>query len=193
MLALLMSACGFGFTPDIDPLVIEEIPDLPASSDLPHPEDGTLTELAYWEEQLGFGTDERPSLDQFFDPYHRSQPVTGDEGFGPTDELREAAERIYENEGDLDELVRDNLNNPINYWDEDPITVLEGEARLQMSFVMASTFTKPHIGRFLDIIGADPSLYWNYEPAWVAAQMRLHPHALLQANTLKILKIPLWQ
>ena len=39
-----------------------------------------------------------------------------------------------------------------------------------------------NLALFLDNLGADRSLYWNYEPAWLQAKMEENPEALILAQ-----------
>lgn len=47
---------------------------------------------------------------------------------------------------------------------------------------MVSSHNKHHLALFLEEIGADPSLYWNYEPAWLQEKMAQNPLALRRAQ-----------
>ena len=42
---------------------------------------------------------------------------------------------------------------------------------------MGSNYDKRHMAMFLEEIGADPSMFWNYEPAWLSEKMALNPLA----------------
>jgi len=101
---------------------------------------------------------------------------------GPTASLVTAAKELYGIERRLYRLAQESPDNPLNFQREEPMINLSSDARRAIAFVMVSSFNKQHMGLFLKRIGADPSLYWNYEPAWLTAQMELHPFELRAAQ-----------
>src|SRR3989304_2596155 len=78
--------------------------------------------------------------------------------------------------------AQNDRDNPINFWEDDPLTTLSGNARLDMAFFMASSYNRPNLALFLREIRANRSLYWNYEPAWLKAKMDQYPKELLRAQ-----------
>lgn len=146
------------------------------------PASGSRDELLYYADLLGFGKDGRPSIDEYFNPYYTQNPVTKAISSEPTLGLVEAAEEFYGSDEDLAAIAASDRNNPLIYWEDDPITTLNGEARIDMSLYMATSYNKPNMALFLDQIGADRSQYWNYEPAWLLKKMHQEPMALRVAQ-----------
>lgn len=192
-LTLLIAACEVKFEPEITPIYWEPGARPYAPGDLEPqstvdpaclmiPTEGTREELLFFAELLGFGVGGMPSIDELFNPYLREHSFTGEIASGPTPGLMAAAETLYGGPQQLTEIARSEPNNPLNYWAEDPLTALSGIARVEMAGQMVSSYNKHHMALFLEEIGADPSLYWNYEPAWLQEKMTQNPLALRRAQ-----------
>ncbi len=135
--------------------------------------------MLFWSGAFGFGIAGRPTIDEWFDPYYWENPVTEETSTGATEELKSAADQLYSSYSGVEAAAWSNIDDPLNFWEDDPITTLEGEERLQVAFVLASIHAKPHFGDFLNALKADPNLFWNYEPAWLEAKMQQNPDQLL--------------
>ena len=158
---------------------VEQFPiDVPKPSELPDIKTGTREELLFWSGAFGFGIAGRPTIDEWFSPYYWENPLTNESSTTPTEELSSAAEHLYQEYGGVELAAWTNDDNPLNFWEDDPITLLEGEERLQMGFALYSIHAKSQFGEFLDALEADRTLYWNYEPAWLEAKMRQNPNQL---------------
>lgn len=189
----LTAGCAVEFEPAITPVVwqfdesegrfqqvLPESTVDPASLEIPG--EGSREELLYYADLLGFGRDGRPTIDDYFNPYFTQNPLTNEITTRPTPGLLDAAREFYGTEADLAQLAASNRDNPLIYWEDDPITTLTGNARQDIAFFMASSYNKNHMGLFLDAINADSSERWNYEPAWLLEKMRQEPLALRRAQ-----------
>jgi hypothetical protein len=134
---------------------------------------GTREELLDWSFQHGFGINGRASIDDYFNPYLRKDPVTGELFTEPTPELVSAAEKLYQDYGGVDAAVLQYEDNPLN-WDKNPFMDLDSEEQAQTAISSSSNLGRPQMGLFLDAIESDQNLDWNYEPAWLEAKMRLN-------------------
>jgi len=192
-LAILASGCEVDFEPELTPIDwgSGDLPQGPGTlqpqstldpTKLNIPETGTREELLYWADLLGFGRAGRPSIDDYFNPYLRKDPITGAISSGPTPGLLAAANMLYGNSARLRMSAQNDRDNPINFWEDDPLTTLSGNARLDMAFFMASSYNRPNLALFLREIRANRSLYWNYEPAWLKAKMDQYPKELVRAQ-----------
>jgi hypothetical protein len=192
-LTLLAHKCEVEYTPEIAPIYWEpgarpqdfgaddpQSPIDPAS--LLIPEVGSREELIFFAEILGFGQGDLPSIDELFNPYKREDPLTGEITSEPTAGLEAAAESFYGSPQELAVIARDERNNPLNDWDEDPLASLTGDARDEMAGQMIGSFNRAHLALFLKEIRADPSLYWNVEPAWLTEKLAQNQEALLRAQ-----------
>jgi hypothetical protein len=192
-LAFLASACEVDFEPKLTPIYWEpgNLAQAPGAvqpqstldpATLMIPREGTREELLYLAGLLGFGQGELPSIDELFNPYLREHFFTGEIASGPTPGLMAAADSFYGGPEQLAEIAQAEPDNPLNFWADDPLTTLTGDARIDMAGYMVSSYNKPHLALFLEEIGADPSLYWNYEPAWLMEKMAQNPLALRRAQ-----------
>jgi hypothetical protein len=204
-LSFLLTACAFDFEPDIVPLDIQPEATQPSfgtigpdptinPENIIIPDHGTHETLLYCAELLGFGSDDQPSIDDIFDPYSIDNPL--DDVLDPYDvaEPLDAsfAEMLQENAEEINTALYGSMenfeqavieeNNPLNYVD-DPSSRLEGDVQFDLRlFMIGRAMSRQNLGLFLENIGADPSLDWNYEPAWLQAKMEAHPNELLDAQ-----------
>jgi hypothetical protein len=192
-LAILASACEVEFEPKLTPIYWQpgDLPQAPGAlqpqstldpASLVIPREGTREELLYLAELLGFGRDGLPGIDELFNPYLREHSLTGEVASGTTPGLLAAAESFYGGSEQLAQVAGGDPDNPLNFWEDDPLTTLTGDARIDMAAYMVSSYNKHHLALFLEEIGADPSLYWNYEPAWLVEKMAQNPLALRRAQ-----------
>ena len=203
LLSVLLTACAFDFEPDIVPLGTLSEATQPSFSTIgPNPtidprdipDHGTHEDLLFYADLIGFGSDGYPTIDEVFDPYYVQNPL--DEALDPYDVadplddsflifLQENAEEIntalYGSMEHFEHALLEK-NNPLNYV-EDPSSNLEGDLKFDLRlFMIGRAMSRQNLGLFLENIGADPSLNWNYEPAWLQAKMEAHPDELLDAQ-----------
>lgn len=79
-------------------------------------------------------------------------------------------------------LIMAHCNNPLNYSEVDPMSMLEGDALEEVSSAMIGWEAQTTTNLFLKYAHSDSNLAWNHEPLWVDALQALNPRALLQAQ-----------
>ncbi len=186
------------FEPEIDPIVwtyrdsegrivIQEPQATLDPASLTIPITATREEMLYYADILGFGKEGRPTIDDYFSPYLSLDPVTGEYSTEPSLGLKAAGLQLYGSEEELRQFVQRDPNNPINFWEEDPMSVLSGEAQADLGSTLATGLGRTALEVFIRQIDANPQLNWNFEPAWLAMQMAEKPEKLRQAQ-LELLK-----
>lgn len=139
-------------------------------------------QLLFWAWVHGLYLKGRPDIDDYFNPFFRQNPVTGEVRVVPSQTYMDAVRKLYNREGDLDELVRRYRDNPLNDWEVDPITTLTGEERQEVAMAMIGWEGQTTIMLFLIEMESSTGRNWNYEPAWVYSAMRHNPQRLLMAQ-----------
>jgi len=186
---LLLTSCAFEHTPDIVPIAPP-----PGSADPPSvpyatmdhrtisiPDSGTVEELEYYASLIGFGSEGNLSIHEVFNPYLREDPLLpGSILSEPPENADEITLALYGSMHAFEQATQ-NTDNILN-WQSDAMSNLEGEALLEMTWMMAGQSSRHNLALFLDNLGADRSLYWNYEPAWLQAKMEENPEALILAQ-----------
>jgi hypothetical protein len=145
--------------------------------------------MLYYAELLGFGKDGRPTIDEYFNPYLTRDPVTGEYSTEPSPGLMLAAKQLYGGDEGLWKIAQGDFDNPLNFWQEDPLGLLTGDAQADLGATMAIDQGRIASEIFLERIDADPLLSWNYEPAWLATKMAQNPKALRRAQLILLQQV----
>ncbi len=157
--------------------------DVPPHIEMPGRDDlASRDQLLFWAWANGLYRNGRPDIDDYFNPFFQQNAVTGKISTVPSQTYMDAARTLYNHEGDLDELVLRNRDNPLNDWTTNPIRTLTGDEKEEVASVMTGWQYQTTIMLFIDEVKADKGLAWNYEPVWVYSMMKQHPQILLRAQ-----------
>ena len=127
------------------------------------PKRGATRGIALLAELLGFGRDGLPGIDDLFYPYLREHFFTGEIASQPSPGLLAAADSFYGGPERLAQIARGEPDNPLNFWADDPLTTLTGDARIDMAAY--SSYNKHHLAlrrpqfELLRSYAADPELW----------------------------------